>query len=158
MGAAELMLQGAGGTVRTGRLARCERGDEGYGKKSAKRGLPRRKRIAEKREVITLDVRAPGSMSACAMDVMVPILSPSGERERRMLALAARAGLGDNTRMLGLGDLGSGLPQAFDEAFAGYDAAYSGDWHHQRNYVHEAAAVLTGLDASRWERQMREAM
>jgi hypothetical protein len=30
-----------------------------------------RKRIAEKREVITLDVRAPGSMSACAMDVMV---------------------------------------------------------------------------------------
>jgi hypothetical protein len=75
-----------------------------------------------------------------------------------MLALASRAGLGENTKMLGLGDLGSGLPQAFDEAFTGYDATYSGDWHHQRNYVHEAASVLTGLDPSRWERQMRDAI
>lgn len=157
-GVAELMLQGDGGTVRTGRLAPCERGDPGHGKKSAKRKLPRRKRITEKREVITLDVRVPGTVSTAAMDVMVPILSPQAERERRMLALASRAGLGENTKMLGLGDLGSGLPQAFDEAFTGYDATYSGDWHHQRNYVHKAAQVLTGLDSSRWERQMRDAI
>jgi hypothetical protein len=157
-GEAQLMLQGDGGTVRTGHLAPCVRGDPGYGKKSAKRHLPRRKRIAEKREVITMDVRVPGTVTTAAMDVMVPILSPQGERERRMLALASRAGLGENTQMLGLGDLGSGLPQAFDEAFTGYDATYSGDWHHQRNYVHEATSVLTGLDSSRWERQMRHAI
>ena len=157
-GEAQLMLQGDGGTVRTGRLEPCARGDAGFGKKSAKRGLPRRKRITEKREVITLDVRVPGTVSTAAMDVMVPILSPEGERERRMLALASRAGLGENTHMLGLGDLGSGLPQAFDEAFTGYHATYSGDWHHQRNYVHQAASVLTDLDSSRWERQMRDAI
>jgi hypothetical protein len=157
-GVAQLMLQGDGGTVRTGRLEPCTRGDPGYGRKSAKRQLPRRKRIAEKREVITLDVREPGTVSTAAMDVMVPSRAPAGERERRMLALAARAGLGANTKMLGLGDLGSGLPQAFDEAFTGYDATYAGDWHHQCNYVHEAAAVLTGLDRARWARQMRDAL
>jgi hypothetical protein len=158
VGAAELMLQGDGGTVRTGRLVPCVRGDEAHGKKSRKRGLPRRKRLTEKREVITLDVRVPGTMTATALDLLVPVLSPPGERERRMLALAARAGLGDNTQVLGLGDLGSELPQAFDEAFAGYDAFYSADWQHQRKYVKEAAAILADLDAGRWERSMRDAI
>jgi hypothetical protein len=157
-GAPQLMLQGDGGTVRTGRLAPCVRGDAGHGQKSPKRGLPRRKRVTEKREVITLDVRVPGAMEASALDVVVPILAPPAERERRMLALAARAGLGDNTQMLGLGDLGSELPQAFDEAFVGYHAFYSADWQHVRKYVQEAAAVLTGLDAARWERQLRDAI
>jgi hypothetical protein len=159
-GTAQLMLQGDGGTVRTGRLAPCQRGDAGYRHKSPKRGLPKRKRVTEKREVITLDVRVPGVMESSALDVLVPILALPAERERRMLALAARAGLGDNTQMLGLGDLGSGLPQAFDEAFVGYNAFYSADWQHVRKYVQEAAAVLTftDQDASRWERQLRDAI
>jgi hypothetical protein len=157
-GVAQLMLQGDGGTVRTGRLTPCQRGDAGHGHKSPKRGLAKRKRVTEKREVITLDVRVPGAMAASTLDAMVPILAPPAERERRMLALAARAGLGDNTQMLGLGDLGSALPQAFGEAFVGYNAFYSADWQHVRKYVQEAAAVLTGLDAARWERQLRDAI
>ncbi|MBI4512249.1 MAG: hypothetical protein HY698_21630 [Deltaproteobacteria bacterium] len=126
--------------------------------KSPKRGLPRRKRVTEKREVITLGVRVPGTMTATALDLMVPILSPPGERKRRMLALAARARLGDNTQVLGLRDLGSELPQAFGEAFTAYNAFYSADWQHQRKYVKEAAAVLTSLDAGQWERSMRDAI
>jgi hypothetical protein len=157
-GVAQLMLQGDGGTVRTGWLAPCDRGDAGYGHKSAKLGRAKRKRVTEKREVITLDVRVPGAVAASVMDVVLPHLAPPGERERRMLALAARAGLGDNTHMLGLGDLGSELPEAFGEAFVGYDACYSADWQHVRKYVHEAAAVLTGLDPARWARQLLDAL
>ena len=91
-----------------------------------------------------------------------------------MLATAARCGLGDNTQVLGLGDLGSSLPQSFDEAFTGYDSIYSGDWTHVRGYVESAAAVLEDCegatdnessdgesevsysDSHRWQLQMLE--
>jgi hypothetical protein len=106
--------------------------------------------------IITLDVREPGESEPSALDVMVPALAATGERERRMLALATRKGLGDNTRVFGLGDLGSNLPSAFDEAFVGYDAVYSGDWQHVREYVHNAASVLVDLDAESWQQQMRD--
>lgn len=158
VGLARLMLQGDGGTVRTGVLLACERGDPGYGKKTPKRGGLRRKRPEQKRELITLDVRQPDETEPSALDVVVPITATEGEREGRMLALAARKGLGDNTQIIGLGDLGSRLPQAFDEAFVGYNALYSGDWKHTCNYVENAAAVLEGIDPHRWEKKMKDAL
>jgi hypothetical protein len=157
-GVARLMLQGDGGTVRTGMLVACERGDAGYRKKTAKKGRVRRKRATQKRELITLDVRQPGDMQATALDVVVPVVAKEGERERRMLALASRKGLGSNTEVIGLGDLGSRLPQSFDEAFVGYQALYSGDWKHTCNYVEQAAAVLTGIDTADWTRRMKDAL
>lgn len=158
VGVERLMLQGDGGTVRTGRLVPCERGDVGYGKKTAKTGRPKRKRITQNRELITLDVRAPGEMEATALDVVVPVVAAQNQRERRMLALAARKGLGDNTEVIGLGDLGSRLPQAFDEAFIDYTSWYSGDWKHTSDYVQNAAGVLEGVDASQWEKRMKDAL
>jgi hypothetical protein len=71
-----------------------------------------------------------------------------------MLALAGRSGLGDNTEVLGLGDLGSSLPESFDEAFVGYESMYSADWQHVREYVLGAAAVLECLDVPCWQQQM----
>jgi hypothetical protein len=158
VGLAQLMLQGDGGTVRTGVLLPCERGDPGYGKKTLKRGGLRRKRPEQKRELITLDVRQPDESEPSALDVVVPITAAEGEREERMLALAARKGLDDNTQVIGLGDLGSRLPQAFDEAFVGYNAFYSGDWKHTCNYVENAGAVLEGIDPCRWKRKMKDAL
>ncbi len=72
---------------------------------------------------MTFDVRVPGEVEASALDVMVPVHAPEGERARRMLALAARRGLGDGTEVIGLGDMGSSLPAAFAEAFVGYEKA-----------------------------------
>ncbi len=157
-GVERLMLQGDGGSVRTGKLVPCEPGDAGYGKMTPKTGKARRKRETEKREIITMDVREPGQMEPTALDVVVPCEAEAGERARRMLALASRSGLGDNTQMLGLGDLGSNLPQSFDEAFAGYNALYSGDWKHVCNYVENASSVLEGLDADAWQESMKDAI
>jgi len=158
VGPDRLMQQGDGGAVRTGKLVRCERGDAGYGKKTPKRGRARRKRDTQFREVITLDVREPGETVASAFDVVVPVVAPEGERSRRMLALAARKGLGDNTKVFGLGDMGSSLAESFDEAFVGYEAMYSADWKHTTDYVRHVAAVLVGLDAERWGKAMKGAL
>lgn len=154
-----LMLQGDGGSVRTGTLVPCEPGDSGYGKKTSNGERPKRKRLSQNREVITLDVREPGQSTSIGLDVVVPCRSPEGERARRMLALAMRKGLGPNTTMIGLGDMGSSLPTAFEEAFVGQETSfYSTDWKHICDYVRAASAVVAGLDAGRWSKDMRDAI
>lgn len=153
-----LMLQADGGVVRTGTLVPCVRGDPGFEKKTAKRGLARRKRDTQFRELITFDVRVPGEMDASALDAMVPAHAPEGERARRMLALAARKGLGDATEVIGLGDMGSNLPAVFAEAFVGHPKAHwYDDWHHVCDYIHKASQVLVGVDVEHWRQTMREA-
>lgn len=157
-GVQRLMMQGDGGSVRTGRLVDCEQGDDGYGKLTPKTNKPKRKRPAQNRELLTFDMRQPGQCEPSGLDVMVPVEAPADERSRRMLALAARSGLGDNTQVIGLGDLGSSLPSSFDEAFVGYDAFYSGDCKHVRDYVDAAGALLEQLDVLQWKRDMLDAI
>jgi hypothetical protein len=157
-GVQRLMLQGDGGSVRTGKLMDCEEGDDGYGQLTPKTNRPKRKRPVQNRELLTFDMRQPGQCEPSGLDVMVPVEAEPDERSRRMLALAARSGLGDNTQVIGLGDLGSNLPSSFDEAFVGYDAFYSGDWKHVRDYVEAAGAVLQPLDMETWKRDMLDAI
>ena len=128
-GVPTLMVEADGGMIRTGQLVDLDPEDPGYGEET-KRGKPRRKRPTQYRELITMDVRKPGQLEPTTLDVLAPVGAPQGERSRRLLALAGRGGLGDNTRVKGLGDLGSGLPAAFDEAFVGYQADFSADWKH----------------------------
>ncbi len=159
-GVKRLMMQGDGGSVRTGKLVACEPGDEGYGKLTPKTKKPRRKRVTHNREIITLDIREPGALEPAGLDVVVPITAKAGERSRRMLALGSRCGLGGNTQVLGLGDLGSRLPQSFDEAFEAYNSEYSADWKHVRDYVEGATTVLEMPESEieTWTKDMREAI
>lgn len=159
-GKPRLMATGDGGIVRTGTLVECARGDPGYGKKTPKTKRPRRKRPTQCREIINLDVREPGETTASALDVVVPITAPEGERSRRILALAMRKGLGDNTEVFGLGDMGSELAVSFDEAFVGRDPAaiYSADWKHTADYVAKAGALLEGPHPDRWIKSMKGAL
>jgi DNA-directed RNA polymerase subunit RPC12/RpoP len=156
-GVSTLMVEADGGMIRTGQLVDLDPEDPGYGEKT-KRDKPRRKRPTQFRELITMDVREPGLIEPTSLDVLVPVCAPTGERSRRLLALAGRAGLGDNTKVKGLGDLGSGLPAAFDEAFVGYQAEFSADWKHICDYVWAAKNVLCGLDADQWAKQMKAAL
>jgi hypothetical protein len=153
-----LVLEGDGGKVRVGELHPLEPGQPGYGETTPVRGLAKRRRETTFREVITLDVRELGEVEASALDVMVPVRAAEGERSRRMLALAGRKGLGDNTEMYGLGDMGSGLASAFDEAFFSYRAFWAADRKHTWDYVYDAASILEGLDANSWAEHMRQAV
>lgn len=159
-GTPRLMFTGDGGMVRTGRLVPFKRGEPGYGRKTPKTRRRRRRRETEYREIINLDVREPGEMTTSALDVVVPCTAPDGARDRRMLALAARKGLGDNTEMFGLGDMGSLLAKSFDEAFVGRDpkAIYSADWKHTSEYVEKAAALIEGPYPERWTQAMKDAL
>ena len=158
-GPERLVVEGDGGTTRTGVLVPCAEGDAGFGKTTAKRGLPRRKRDTHFREVITIDVREPGEVEATALDVLVPLEAQEGERARRMLATAARKGIGDNTRVLGLGDMGSSLAPSFAEAFCGQRHSFwLADWHHTGEYIRNAATVLEGIDARAWRKTLRTAI
>lgn len=153
-----LMLQADGGVVRTGTLVPCERGDPNFGKMTTRKGLARRKRNTQFRELMTFDARVPGTVDASALDVMVPVHAPDGERSRRMLALAARSGLGDGTEVIGLGDMGSSLPAAFKDAFFDYPPSrWYDDWHHVCDYIKKASTVLVGIDQAHWRQTMRDA-
>jgi hypothetical protein len=157
-GVEQLIVEADGGKVRTGELVDCEPSDAGFGKTTAKRGLPRRKRPVTWREIITIDVRKPGSEEPSGLDVLVPAVSPPGERSRRMLATARRSGLGDNTTVWGLGDMGSELASSFDDAFVGYRHQWSADWEHTKGYVEGAAKVLRGLDVEAWVKAVKDAL
>lgn len=155
-----LLVEGDGGKVRTGQLVHCEEGDPRHGERTPKRGLPRRRRPISWREVITMDVRQPQETEATALDVLVPVLAAEGERARRMLALAGRKGLGDNTLVVGLGDMGSELAPSFGEAFFAYRGSWwNADWKHTRDYVDAVPKVLKKTcDGASWTEAMKDAI
>ena len=160
VGVALILTEADGGKVRSGTLVACEEGDKGFGQRTAKRGLPRRKRPSCFREVITMDSREPGATETSAMDVLVPLGAQPGERSRRMLALAGRVGLGSNTRSIGLGDMGSELCRSFEEAFFDYPGSFwNADWKHSCDYVEAARKVLKQrFDGCDWAKAMRDAI
>jgi len=155
-----ILTEADGGKVRAGTLVACEEGDAGFGKRTPKRDVPRRRRPTSFREVITMDARLPGAVDASALDVLVPVGAPPGERTRRMLALAGRMGLGSNTRSIGLGDMGSELAPAFTEAFFAYpDSFWNADWKHTSDYVTAAQKVLSKrFDGLAWATAMKRAI
>jgi len=51
------------------------------------RGTPCRKKLIQNREMITMDCRRPGEAESQVLDVIVPALSPAGERGRLMRSM-----------------------------------------------------------------------
>jgi len=155
-----ILTEADGGKVRAGTLEPCEPGDAGFGQRTPKRDLARRKRPSSFREVITMDAREPGATECSALDVLVPVGAAPGERARRMLALAGRKGLGSNTRSIGLGDMGSELAAAFDEAFFDYPGSFwNADWKHSCDYVEAVRKVLSQrFDGLAWATAMKAAI
>lgn len=149
-----LVEQADGGKVRVGTYRTPEPGERGYAEKTPVRNLKRQLRETEWRELITLDVREPQEKTATALDAMVPVTAPEKERQRLMLSLARRKGLGPETEIYGLGDMGSGLAEAFEEAFADYTGFWQADLKHTSDYVDAVVPVLAGLDAEGWRKAM----
>jgi hypothetical protein len=153
-----ILVEADGGKVRSGTLTPCKPEDPGYGQKTPKRALPVRKRLVSWREVITMDARLPGETEASALDVLVPIVAPPAERGRRMHAIAGRKGLGDNTRVVGLGEMGSELAPSFEETFLAYAGSFwNADWKHTCDYVEAAHKVLKkNFDGATWAAAIKD--
>ena len=145
-----LVLEGDGGSVRVGTYQTLEVEEDGEPELTPVRKLPRRRRPAENREVITLDARQPEEKSASALDVLMPVTAPPAERQRLMRALARRKGLGADTEVYGLGDMGSALAPAFERAFPEHPSFWQADEKHTRNYLRAVVPVLEGLNGERW--------
>ncbi len=158
VGVSVLVLEGDGGKVRVGTYETPSAGEDGEQERTPVRKLPRRCRPAECREVITLDVRQPKEKSANTLDVLMPVISPAEERERLMLALARRKGMGADTEIYGLGDMGSALASAFEKAFAEHPGFWQADEKHTRDYLRAVAGVLKGLDAEQWQKGLWRAI
>jgi hypothetical protein len=153
-GVPRLILEADGGKVRVGELRELAPGEDGEGEKTPVRKLDKRKRETGYRELITFDVRRPGEVLPSALDSLVPLTAAEGERERRMLTLAYRKGLGKGTEVYGLGDMGSGLAAAFDEAFFDHPGFWQADKKHTLDYIRDAAKVLQDIDTDQWKKQM----
>lgn len=153
-----LEMTADGGKVRTGKLVACHVGDKGYGQVSPVRQEPKRKWEVSWKELITFDIRLPSGLDPIALDVLVPIIAPEGERARRMLAMALRAGLGDNTEIFGLGDMGSFLAREFDVAFKTYMSQWCADWTHTFGYVKRVREILKNLCVEDWVGAMGQAI
>ncbi|MCP3997179.1 MAG: hypothetical protein GY722_19290 [bacterium] len=149
-----LVLEGDGGNVRVGTYKTPEPGEKGYQQQTPVRKLPRRRRETDYREIITLDVRQPEEKTATALDVVMPVIAEPGERQRLMRALAWRKGLGPETEIYGLGDMGSGLAQAFGQAFPDHLGFWQADEKHTRDYIRAVVPVLTGLNGELWKQKM----
>jgi len=108
----------------------------------------------------TLVACEPGATECSALDALVPVRAAAGERARRMLALAGRKGLGSNTRSIGLGDMGSELAAAFDEAFFDYPGSFwNADWKHSCDYVEAVRKVLSKrFDGLGWAAAIKDAI
>ena len=153
-----LLLEGDGGKVRVGTYQTPEPGEKAEQERTPVRKLPRRRRLTDYREVITLDVRQPEEKSASALDVLMPVTAPPGERQRLMGALARRKGLGSNTRIYGLGDMGSELASAFEQAFAENPGFWQADEKHTRDYLRAVVEVLERLDGEQWKKALWQAI
>jgi len=79
---------------------------------------------------------------------------------RIALEVAGRVGLGSNSRSIGLGDMGSELASAFEEAFFDYPGSFwNADWKHSCDYVEAARKVLSRrFDGLAWAKAMRDAI
>jgi hypothetical protein len=99
LGVPLVLLEADGGKVRTGTLEACEPRDAGFGQRTPKRGLPRKKRPVSWREVITMDAREPGVADATALG------QPSAPRSSNSTAANSNAGCLLGSRSLSASDV-----------------------------------------------------
>ena len=81
------------------------------------------------------------------------VLTEADGGKVRSGALVGRVGLGSNTRSIGLGEMGSELASAFEEAFFDYpDSYWNADWK-QLRFAELKAPGLPFVSARAGERR-----
>lgn len=147
-GVEQLQLTADGGAIPVGELKRpplSERGKETA--LTPIRRLAKGTRAIQGREARLILVREPEKVTERVVDAHI---APYGETEfsgQRMFAAAARAGLGDKTRIHGVFDMGQWIHTQFEEQFHAHDRTACADICHVTDYLVDAGRELSPKNA-----------
>lgn len=141
-GVPEMLAEMDGCELRTGRLV-----DGPPAERTPVRGLPKRKRTTEWRDVRLAFARPMGEVEP----TFAGGLAPYAEITRGLFGVAALRGLTSKTKVVAVADGGNGLKEALAEQFP--DMQFILDWPHFREHVIETALAM-GLEGDDKERQI----
>lgn len=143
-GAPLLELFADGGGAPVGKLVRppLEQATE----LTKKRKLPKGQRPRTKREVRLICVHPPEQVTGKIVDLHIAPHDHPEVSGQRMYAAALEAGLGDNTRVHGVFDMGLWIASQFAEQFPGAQNTAAADFYHTVEYLGGAAQVLFPRD------------
>jgi hypothetical protein len=139
-----LTLTADGGAVPVGTLVRP--GREQATEFTSKRKLPKGRREQTKREVRLIAVHPPEVRTERTVDIHVAPHDHPEVSGERMYAAAVLAGLGDNTRLHGVFDMGTWIRTQFDEQFFKQRRSICCDIYHVDEYLGDAAHALLPRD------------
>jgi hypothetical protein len=147
-GVAQLQVTADGGAIPVGALTRpgaaaCTPQTP----RTPVRHLPKATRAVQGREARLIIVREPAKVTERVVDAHIaPYDHPEFSGER-MLAAAARAGLGDTSRVHGVFDMGRWIHSQFEEQFAPFPHTACADISHVTQYLTAAGRELQPAQA-----------
>lgn len=139
-GVEQLTLTADGGAVPVGTLVRPKR--EEAIEFTVKRHLPKGTRQQTKREVRLISVHRPQVLTERVVDIHVAPQDHPEVSGERMYVAALQAGLGDNTRVHAVFDMGAWLRTQYEEQFPPPQHTACCDIFHVDEYLGEAAHCL----------------
>jgi len=142
VGVERLQLTADGGIVPVGKLERPAQADSRAC--TPVRQLPKGTRSIQGREARLIIVREPHKVTERQVDCHIAPYNHSEFTGERMLAAAAQAGLGDDTKIHGVFDMGSWISSQFQEQFASYPHSACADICHVTHYLTDAGREIVG--------------
>jgi hypothetical protein len=149
-GVEQLLLTADGGAVPLGELRRPDESEcTEHTERTPVRKLPKGTRTIQGREARLIVVREADKVTERTVDCHI---APYGKTEfsgERMLAAAAQTGLGDQTKVHGVFDMGSWIHTQFEEQFHAYSTSACADICHVTEYLADAARELHGSEQAK---------
>jgi hypothetical protein len=138
----QLLFTADGGAVPIGELSRPKKAKA----KTAVRKIPKGKRKIVGREARLICAHGEDSEAVKIVDCHIAPYEQTHFTGERMLTVAAEAGLGDNTLVHGVFDMGKWIHTQFEEQFNAYEHTACADIMHVAEYLVDAGRVLAGPD------------
>jgi len=143
----QLLFTADGGAIPIGVLDRAKTAKaRAKAPKTEVRNLPKGTRTIVGREARFISVHDDKPNAERCVDCHIAPYEQTRFTGERMLAAAAEAGLGDNTKIHGVFDMGKWIHSQFEDQFDAYDRSACADIMHVAEYLVDAGRVLVGPD------------
>jgi len=144
-GVEQLQLTADGGAIPIGQLVRPKEKDcTKETPRTPGRDLPKGTRSITGREARLISVREPSKITERMVDCHIAPYDQTEFTGERMFAAAAMAGLGDNTKMHGVFDMGKWIHTQYEAQFHGHERTACADIVHVTEYLTAAGREIEG--------------